>query len=272
MAADDDAASGGYALVLSDDEVRRYRAMAEGATAAERELWTLAGIGPGATVADIGCGPGAVSVMLAERVGPAGLVYAVDADRGAIERAAELARRSGLPQVRTMVADAAATGLAPASVDVAMLRNVLAHNGDRAQEIVAHAATLVRPGGCVYLVDVDGSAVRFRPANPDLADLHARYGRLHADRGNDIQIGLRLDELLEDVGLDVLSYTGRYSIMPLPSGVRSPAWAARTALLEAGLADAGDVERWDTAYRRMEAAPHPSTVFAPVFVGIGRRV
>ena len=124
---------GAYALALSEDEVRRDQVMAEHAVTAERELWALAGITLGATAADIGCGPGAEAAVLAEAVGPGGRVYAVDADPQAVRLAAELARRAGLSQVSTDVADAAATGLPAGSVDVAMIRNVLAHNGGRSR-------------------------------------------------------------------------------------------------------------------------------------------
>jgi SAM-dependent methyltransferase len=261
-----------YALALSDDEVRRYQAMAEGAVTAERELWALAGIITGATVADIGCGPSAEAAVLAEAVGPSGRVYGVDADPQAVRLATEVARRSGFPQVSIDVADAAASGLPAGSVDVAMIRNVLAHNGGREQEIVDHLAGLVRPGGCVYLVDADGLAVRARPVDPDLEDLRGRYSSLHSARGNDVQIGLRLAELLEAAGLEVISFTGRYAILPLPAGARGPAWAARNALIEAGMADAADVELWDAAYQRVDSAPRPQTIFVPVFIGIGRRV
>ena len=51
----------GYALTLGEDEVRRYRYMAEAARQSEQDLWQAAGITPGATVADIGCGPGVCS-------------------------------------------------------------------------------------------------------------------------------------------------------------------------------------------------------------------
>jgi hypothetical protein len=52
-----------------------------------------------------------------------------------------------------------------------MLRHVLAHNGGSEDVIVAHLATLLRPGGCLYLVDADGTAVRTVPEDVDLEDL-----------------------------------------------------------------------------------------------------
>lgn len=49
------------------------------------EDWTEAlQLQPGARVLDIGAGPGYVSLVLAERVGPDGLVYAVDRSADAL--------------------------------------------------------------------------------------------------------------------------------------------------------------------------------------------
>src|SRR4051812_50038639 len=69
-----------YALTVSEVEVRRYRFMAERARAEEAETWHRAGIGPGAVVADVGCGPAAVSVLIAKLVGPAGRGLGVEPD------------------------------------------------------------------------------------------------------------------------------------------------------------------------------------------------
>jgi hypothetical protein len=49
------------------------------------------------------------------------------------ELVAAVPARAGLSNVETVVGDAAATGLAPGSLDVAMLRHVLSHNGGREQ-------------------------------------------------------------------------------------------------------------------------------------------
>ncbi len=259
-----------YTLQLSDAEVQRYRMMAEAAVAAERGLWAGAGIIEGSVVADIGCGPGAVSVLLGGVVGSEGTVWAVDADPAALQFAAALAACSGLQNFETVAGDAAATGLPPASVDVAMLRHVLAHNGGREQAIVDHLAGLVRPGGCVYLVDVDVTAVRTRPVDRDLQDLNDRYHELHRRRGNDTSVGLRLGELLGAAGLDLVDFSGRYVIVRPGPGLRTPAWAAREALVDAALAGPADVERWAAAFERVDGRLDRPTVFAPVFVGIGR--
>jgi SAM-dependent methyltransferase len=260
-----------YALSLSDAEVERYRAMAEQARAAEAELWQRAGIVAGARVADVGCGPGALLPALADAVGPDGRVTAVDADPGAVAAAAALVSAAGLVTVTVREGRADATGLPAGAHDAVMLRHVLAHNGGGEDAIVAHLATLPRPGGCLYLVDVDGTAVRTVPEDADLADLEERYRALHAARGNDLCAGLRLAERLRRAGLDLVDFRGTYQIIQPPPGLRPPAWAAREALLGAGLATGDDLARWAAAFARADAVPARPTVFAPMFVAIGRR-
>ncbi|MCA1708648.1 MAG: class I SAM-dependent methyltransferase, partial [Actinobacteria bacterium] len=76
-----------YPLKLSEAELGRYRFMAESAERMERDLWAASGIVAGAVVADVGCGPGAVSGVLADAVGPGGRVLAVDRDAQAVETA-----------------------------------------------------------------------------------------------------------------------------------------------------------------------------------------
>src|SRR5262245_25700695 len=122
-----------YALVLSDAEIGRYQWMAENAHRNEAAQWAAAGIVEGAAVADVGCGPGAVSTLTAQLVGPAGRVAAVDQDAGAIATATALAAQLGLANVRCQQGSGTATGLEPASFDVVIMRHVLAHNGGNEQ-------------------------------------------------------------------------------------------------------------------------------------------
>lgn len=260
-----------YALQLSDTELVRYEMMATRALEAERDLWAAAGLVEGATVADIGCGPGAVSIALARQVGPTGRVLAFDRSPEAVEMARMVTARAGVENVTVDVADADATGVAPSSVDVAMIRHVLAHNGGREADIVTHASSLVRPGGCVYLIDTEGSAVRMRPSDPDLADLNDRYWQWHAQQGNDMSIGLRLAELLAGAGMEIVDFSGRYDIIAAPPGLRPPSWAAREALVASGMATPDDVARWEAAFARADGMEQRPTAFVPLFCAIGRR-
>ena len=264
-----------YGLRLSDDELGRYRMMAARARAEEGELWALAGLVPGARVADVGCGPGAMLVTLAEVVGPTGHVVGVDTDPAAVAaaRAALAAARLGSAVAPGEVRQgrAESTGLRPRSVDTAVLRHVLAHNGPAAQRIVDHLATLVRPGGHVYLLDVDMTTATITPTPPAALDLHARYVHWHERQGNDPRIGLRLPDLARAAGLDVVEYRGWTVGGPAPRGMRGPAWAARDELARAGLADAVDVARWDAAFAALDAATERPEIGLGVFAAVCRR-
>lgn len=260
-----------YALALSDAEVQRYQRLAESAHRSEARQWAAIGITEGVTVADVGCGPGAVSTLLAGLVGTTGRVWAVDQNPGAVAAAEQLAARLGHTNVVCQVGAADETGLAPGTADVVVMRHVLAHNGGREQAIVDHLATLVRPGGFVYLVDIDAPGIRMRPEHPDLIDLSDRYFAFQTARGNDVSVGLRLGELVTAAGLELVDFAGYYEIIPLRSGFRPPSWAAREMMVDAGVATPDDVARWAAAFERMDAADGAGvTVFASLFSAIGR--
>jgi SAM-dependent methyltransferase len=257
-----------YSLALSEDEQRRYRLMAQWARAEEGPAWAAAGIRPGAAIADVGCGPGAILRLLAEEAGHTGRADGVDQSSEAV--AAALAAVDGLTQATVREAEATATGLPFGAYDVVTCRHVLAHNGGREAAIVGHLAALARPGGAVYLVDVDTSLLWMRPADPDVMDLQARYRAYHEGRGNDLTVGRSLGELLEGAGLTVEIFRCGGPVIRLPVGVRGPAWAARDALLATGLATADDVARWDAAFTRLDAqAPRPWGA-SPACVAVGR--
>lgn len=260
-----------YALVLSEAELQRYRMMAERARVEEAGAWHEAGIVAGARVADVGCGPGAALVAMAGVVGAGGAVHGVDGDPGAVEIAHELIAQCGLSNATASVGAADDTGLDRGAWDVVVMRHVLAHNGGREQAIVQHLASLVRPGGCVYLVDVEMTAVRMLNAEPDAVDLQQRYIEFHQAKGNDPQVGLRLGMLLAGAGLEVVQHSGSYTVLSAPPGMRPPSWAARDAMVAAGQATEQDVQRWEAALARSDAAPERPLLFMPTFSATGRR-
>ena len=235
----------------------------------EADLWTKVGIVSGARVADIGCGPGSVLELLAQIVGPQGHVSGVDADPDAIAAAASATASAANVDLRVGRADA--TGLETGSYDVVMLRHVLAHNGGLERGIVDHLAQLVRPGGWVYLVDVDLSLLRISPTPRDLDDVFERYVEFHRGRGNDPHVGLRLADLAHAAGLDDIEMRGRFDITPLPAGMRPPPVAAAQAMLADGVISVDDIRRWTTALEILDGDSVRPTLFNPTFIALGRR-
>lgn len=260
-----------YALQVSPEEIARYRMMAQRAAESEAALWEAAGAVADAVVADVGCGPAAVSVVLAERVGPSGRVIGVERDPAALAAAEQVVAASGQGNVELKQGTATETGLGEGSVDLVMMRHVLAHNAAQEQEIVDHLATLVRPGGCVYLLDIDYAAFRMVDIDPDLEDLDDRYAELHRRMGNDGQPGPRLGARLRGAGLELVEHVARYENIVPPPGMRPPSWAAREAMLEAGVVTEADVARWEAAFARQDASAVRPRIFASQWIAIGRK-
>lgn len=103
---------------------------------------------PPAAVADIGCGTGSLSVLLAtEGYAVTGLDYAP-----AMLRAARAKARAAGVSARFVLSDAAAPGLPPASFDVVLARHVLWAMPDVSAALAAWLRLLL-PGGTLVLVE-----------------------------------------------------------------------------------------------------------------------
>ncbi len=84
-----------------------------------------AGVVRGASVLEVGCGPGFFTTPAAEIVGATGSVYALDINPAAVRHVRHKIEKSGLENVQVLLADAGKTGLPDESVDVAFLFGVV---------------------------------------------------------------------------------------------------------------------------------------------------
>jgi len=104
------------------------------------------GLRPGATVLELGPGPGYFSVEAARIVGPEGRIVCLDLQPGMLRM---LAGRLGEASVRNacpLAGDARSLPLAAASVDAAFLVTVLGEIPDRPQAL-AELRRVLKPGG-----------------------------------------------------------------------------------------------------------------------------
>jgi ubiquinone/menaquinone biosynthesis C-methylase UbiE len=115
------------------------------------------GLKAGDVVADIGAGPGVLSLPLAAAVAP-GKVYAVEIDQAFLDRIKEKTRAAGVTNITTVLGAYTDPKLPARDVDVALFHDVLHHIKDRADYLKATAA-YVKPGGRVAIVELppDGS-------------------------------------------------------------------------------------------------------------------
>lgn len=108
---------------------------------------------PGQIVADIGAGPGVISIPMAKAVAPAGKVYAVDIDQGFLDHIAMRAREQNASNVVPVLGKFTDPALPDRNVDVALFHDVLHHIKDRAGYLKA-TASYVKPGGRIAIVEL----------------------------------------------------------------------------------------------------------------------
>lgn len=100
---------------------------------------------PGDRVLDIGAGPGYVSLVLADRVGSGGTVYAVDRSADALAHLERLQEERGISHIRRFVADAATLEPSSLVADSALITMVL-HHADYPADILHNVHRLLVPG------------------------------------------------------------------------------------------------------------------------------
>jgi ubiquinone/menaquinone biosynthesis C-methylase UbiE len=114
----------------------------------------------GQTVCDFGCGNGYHTVQLAKRVGPKGVVYAVDIQQEMLDMLAERAEPRGLENIKPVLATATEPGLPPETFDLVLMVDVY-HELSHPPEVLAVVRTSLKPEGRLVLVE-------FREEDPDV--------------------------------------------------------------------------------------------------------
>lgn len=109
-------------------------------------------LAPGQRLADVGAGPGFVSLAAAQRVGPTGVVYAIDRSAEALAFLARLQGERGIAHIERLVADAGALPAGRVRADAALLTMVL-HHADDPQGVLRGVAGLFAPGGRVVVAE-----------------------------------------------------------------------------------------------------------------------
>lgn len=243
-----------YILGSSPEELRRLRFQAQILRPITARLLRDAGVKQGMRVLDLGCGPGDVSFLAAELVGPSGRIVGVDQAPEAIALAKHRARENGIRNV-DFALTAVETFSSPVRFDAVIGRYILFHQADPTT-FIRQVMRFVAPDGVIALHEV---SPRHRFRSFPTVPLWDRVGdwlvaAFHPDNpGRDA--ATRLVQHFETAGLRCPAV---FAEIPIGGGESSPlyAWTAETVrsvmpvLAAAGIATPEDVSI-DTLEQRL---------------------
>ncbi len=195
----------GY-IMEHDGEVRRLELKTDHQATEQQLSW--AGLRPGMTAIDIGCGSGAVTRAMTSRC-LAGRALGIDRSPERIAAARALARRSRLP-AEFAVGDVTRLPLADARFDFAWSRFVFEYLPGPAAAL-KEMIRVTQPGGIIAVADLDGQITGFHPLAPSLQRGLDRCLSALSATGFDPNVGRKLYSLfqaagLKDITVDVRPY------------------------------------------------------------------
>jgi SAM-dependent methyltransferase len=197
-------ATGKYALATGEAADYRLRILHDLYGPGTRRVLLESGLRGGMRVADLGCGVGMVTALLAELVGPGGHVVGIDASGAQLTQARERLNGAG-SHVRFVEASATDTGLPPGSFDLVYCRFLLLHLPEP-ERALREMFTLLKPGGILVCEDADLTESGSEPTSAldAFADL---WGRLGPRRGLDYTLGRRLFQMVLAAGFPAPAIT-----------------------------------------------------------------
>jgi SAM-dependent methyltransferase len=183
-------------------------------TAENSSGYLLPQLEPGMSVLDVGCGPGTITMDLAEVVGAAGRVTALERTPAALGLARDEGDRRGTANVDFLVGDVQALDLPDDAYDVVHAHQVLQHVDDPVQAL-REMRRVCRPGGVVAARDSDYSAFAWFPRIAELDSWLEIY--LRVARSNDAE---------PDAGRRLLSWARGAGFVDVAAG--SSTWCYST--------------------------------------------
>jgi SAM-dependent methyltransferase len=208
------------------------------------EACVRAGLAPGAHAIDVGCGQLGALPLLAELVGPSGVVVGLDSNAAALTDARQSLASMGLEGVHLVEGDInqvdpAALG-AWAPFDVAVCRLLLVHQVDPVATLRA-IMRLMRPGGRIIAMEPlrDTGFPRIDPPVPAVERIRDLDVAHHRARGLPYDIAWEYGEVFAEAGLELLEWRGHLPLFTHDTLMLEVAArllpAQKTGLLAAGL-------------------------------------
>jgi len=192
-----------YVLGTHDEEIERlglqHRVWRQRAV----DAWRSAGIGPGQTVLDVGCGPGYAALDLAELVGPSGRIVAIDKSERFLHALEAACRERGIENITVCPTDLDAEEFPEVIAQRAWCRWVFPFVKNPRALLARAAAALASDGAIVVHEYFDYSTWRAAPPCPELEEFVSAVMASWRDNGGEPDIALWLPGWLEELGFEV---------------------------------------------------------------------
>lgn len=225
-------------------------------TAENSVAYLLPHLRAGMSLLDVGCGPGTITVDLADRVAP-GRVVGLDASAVVLELARTVAAHRGRSDIEFATGDAYALDADDAAFDVVHAHQLL-HHLARPVDAIREFGRVAGPEGIVALREVDYGGVVWFPEIPAMAQWRDLFLRVGHALGGEPSAGRRLLAWANEAGLRDIQ-AGASVWLYADAEDRSwfaDSWAQRATesdfarhALDHGLADPGELQRIADGWR-----------------------
>lgn len=251
-----------YVLGTDDQEIERLALQHLVWRPRMLDAWRRAGITRGSRVIDVGAGPGFATVDLAEIVGPAGDILAVERSSRFARAARDRCARRGAQNVRVAELDLMHDAIEARDVDAAWCRWVACFVTSPPTLVATIARALRRGGVAIFHEYADYASWRLMPGRGSFDAFVAEVMANWRHAGGEPDIGRALPSLLQASGFRV------HDVLPLVFAVRPSdfIWQWPSAFVKSHLPRLVELGRRDTAWAGTvrhefeEAERDPATV------------
>ena len=200
---------------------------------------------PGMNVLDCGCGPGTLTLGLAQAVDP-GQATGIDIEPGMVDRANALANEGGIKNVEFRVDDITDLSFPNDCFDLVFVSAVLEHLPD---PVVAlkEIRRVLKPGAATVIINTDWGDPLISPESDDIRRFFELFEAGFNRYGGSLNRGRHLRLMMREAGLDVTEFQAYYGNSGTPVTIQYTvggyiSWMKNFRIFDEAVS-LGDVER-----------------------------